>query len=146
MPERDLGGVAIRSKEDLVGIKKNGNHKAESEFARLLLDKTDLEIVYEPTFFYQEEEDGVVKGTLPDFRVRNPNTGATTFIELTTSSKGKDKQKTYMKTLAPDVHYVVFFRDKLEAIERKFPEYSFFNGGESLQATVEVAEPETIAS
>ena len=65
---------------------------------------------------------------MPDYRVRNPHTGATTYIELTTSMGGKGKQRNYMRMLAPDVHYVVFYRDKLQTIQNKFPEYHLING------------------
>lgn len=110
---------------------KNGQlnaYNTEREFARLLLDRTNLEITYEPTFFYHIDDDEIKRGTLPDFRVINPSTGAETYIEVTTSVVGKGKQKSFMKQLAPDVHYVVFYRDKLEAIQAKFPEYHLMNG------------------
>lgn len=133
MPRKEYEGVPVRGPEDIRNIKSSfdGNGEvspAEREFARLLLDKTDLEITYEPTFFYYRDEDNVVRGTLPDFRVVNPSTGATTYIELTTSEKGKGRQMGLMQRLAPDVHYVVFRREKLQSIQNKFPEYHFFNG------------------
>lgn len=136
MPRKEYEGVAVKSPDDLKKIKSSLDNNridnpAEREFARLLLDKTDLEITYEPTFFYYRDEDEVVRGTLPDFKVVNPHTGVTTYIEITTSGNGKGRQKSLMHRLAPDVHYVVFKREKLEAIQNKFPEYHFFNGVES---------------
>ncbi|MDO8269489.1 MAG: hypothetical protein Q7T54_02355 [Candidatus Levybacteria bacterium] len=133
MPRKEYEGILIATAEDLPRIKngKNGQLNAydtEREFARLLLDKTTLEITYEPTFFYLIDDDEIKRGTLPDFRVRNPSTGVVTYIEVTTSVAGKGKQKSFMRELAPDVHYVVFYRDKLEAIQAKFPEYHLLNG------------------
>jgi hypothetical protein len=133
MPRREYEGRAIRGPEDLVLIKSSDDgpkvdNPAEREFARLLLDKTSLEITYEPTFFYYHDDDGVLRGTLPDFRVVDPTTGVQTYIEITTSSNGKGGQQSIMQRLAPDVHYVVFKREKLESIQQKFPDYHFFNG------------------
>ncbi len=133
MPRREHEGRAIRGSEDLALIKSSDDvpkidNPAEREFARLLLDKTSLEITHEPTLFYYHDDEGILRGTLPDFRVVNPDTGAATYIEITTSSNGKGRQQSIMQRLAPDVHYVVFKREKLEAIQNKFPEYHFFNG------------------
>lgn len=133
MPRREYEGRAIKCPEDLAHIKSSddgskADNPAEREFARLLLDKTSLDITHEPTLFYYHDEEGVLRGTLPDFRVVNPNTGVETYIEITTSSNGKGRQQQVMQRLAPDVHYVVFRREKLEAIQQKFPEYHFFNG------------------
>ncbi len=133
MPRREYGGTQIRGPEDLIYIKSSDDgakvdNPAEREFARLLLDKTSLEITHEPTFFYYHDDEGILRGTLPDFRVVNPDTGVQTYIEITTSSNGKGRQQSIMQRLAPDVHYVVFRREKLEAIQQKFPEYHFFNG------------------
>ncbi len=130
---KEFGGVEITSVDDFSRVKefrngKNPNYMTEREFGRLILDKTDLELTYQPTLFYMEDDDGVIKGTMPDYRVRNSHTGATTYIELTTSLGGKGKQRNYMRQLAPDVHYIVFYRDKLQAIQDKFPEYHLING------------------
>lgn len=133
MPRREYEGRTIRAYEDLALIKSSddgpkADNPAEREFARLLLDKTSLEITHEPTFFYYHDDEGILRGTLPDFRVTNLDTGVQTYIEITTSSNGKGRQQSIMQRLAPDVHYVVFKREKLEAIQEKFPEYHFFNG------------------
>lgn len=132
MPRFEQGGVLIRTHEDIEGIKKP--HVSEREFARLLLDKTNLEISYESTRF--EYLNGGISPlvTVPDFKVVNLETGVETFIEITTSTNGKGRQKSAMKGAAPETHYVVFHRDKLQAIQEKFPEYNllsspFFENG-----------------
>ncbi len=136
MSTREYEGLRIATHEDVGSIKKTFDGKgveshAEREFGRLLLDKTDLIIDYEPTLFYYHDEDEIMRGTVPDYRVINPRTGATTYIEITTASGGKGRQKLLMQQLAPDVHYVVFYRKKLEEIQTKFPEYRFLNGSQS---------------
>lgn len=133
MPRREYEGIPIRNADDLTRIRSSddspkADNPAEREFARLLLDTTSLEIVYEPTLFYYHDEDEVMRGTLPDFKVTNPDTGAQTYIEITTSSNGKGRQKAIMQRLAPDVNYVVFKKEKLEAIQERRPQYHFFNG------------------
>jgi hypothetical protein len=133
MSRIELGGIAIKTVGDIARLKNQHENnaaplQAEREFARLLLEKTSLDVTYEPTMFNFMGEDGIERGTLPDFRVVNLQTGVTTYIEITTSPNGKNRQKMVMQGAAPDIHYVVFHRDKLEAIEQKFPDYHFFNG------------------
>lgn len=125
MPRFEQGGVEIQSHEDLPRIKKP--HFPEREFARLLLDKTGLSISYEPTRFEYHLEEGDPLITVPDFRVVNPSTGIETYIEITVSINGKGRQRAAMQLAAPDTHYVVFCRDKLQAIQDKFPEYNLLD-------------------
>jgi hypothetical protein len=125
MARKEIGGVYIQSPEDILKIKKP--HYSEREFARLLFEKTELEIYYESTQFEYQNRRDESPATVPDFRVVNLTTGVETFIEITTSTNGKGKQKSVMKEAAPDTHYVVFHRDKLEAIQNKFPEYNLLD-------------------
>jgi hypothetical protein len=122
MPRFEQEGVRIQTHKDIEGIGKS--HQSEREFARLLLDKTNLDIYYESTRFEYQNGGVMPYVTVPDFRVINLITGVETFIEITTSVNGKGKQKTTMKGAAPDTHYVVFHRDKLQDIQDKFPAYN----------------------
>lgn len=144
MAREELEGIRIETADD--DFKIRGTHnpdrqplQTEREFARLLLDKTQLKITYEATRFSHVDEEGRKFVTVPDFRVVNPNTGVETFIELTNSINGKGKQKRVMQGAAPETHYVVFYRDKLNDIQNKFtdpitgkPNYALIPNGISI--------------
>lgn len=121
MARAELGGVTMRIPEDVSKMAKSTIY--EREFARLLLERTTLIVEYEPSHFNHADADGVVRGTVPDFRVTNPGTGKVNYIEITASRTGKGRQRNVMNREAPDVNYKVYFGDKLSAIQAKFPEY-----------------------
>jgi len=126
----ELKGLRIVNPEDAALIKESHNNhgqplRTEREFGRLLRERTKLEITYEPMMFEYIDEEGIKRSTVPDFHVRNPLTGVETYIEISTSRSGKYRQKKVMSNAAPEVHYVVLMREKLEAIQRKFSKYNY---------------------
>ena len=126
-------GIKIRGPDD---IEKIPGH-SEKEFARLLVDggrKPHLSVSYEAETFHSNNGDKV-EGTLPDFRIENTRTGRIIYVEITTMRRNgekdvKEKQRRVMST-QEGVLYVVLYRDNLEKIQRKHPEYNFFNGNKA---------------
>ena len=118
----ELKGLRIQSIDDIQRIRQS--NLAEREFARLLIDNTNLEVEYEPVSFVFVDSDGNSQVTVPDFRVTNPQTGAVNYIEITTSRNGKHRQRRVMENAGPQGRYKVFYREKLEAIQARFPTYN----------------------
>lgn len=120
-------GKLIQTKQDLESIP----YPSEREFARLMLTKNpDFELFYEPTMFLLEEE-GKLKGTMPDFFIINPRKNRGTFVEITTHPKKnsdlvdpKQKQKTVMSCVAPNERYVVLYKEHLLKMQEKYS-YNF---------------------
>lgn len=112
-------------------------HTHEQQFFLFLKKKLpQAKIVYEESMFEITYDDGTTKGTVPDFYV-TPNETKRAIIEITkaprnsNSTKGerddpKRKQKEIMKTVAPNVKYVVLYREDLERIQKHNPWVNFF--------------------
>ena len=127
MARIEQGGTPIKTTEEARHIK---GHHAEKIFATLLLLAPNLEIIYEPTRFEHQNGGVVPDATVPDFRVTNLQTGIETFIEITRSFRNgndpKKRQKRIMREAAPDTRYIVFYGEKLRALQDRRPEFNFF--------------------
>lgn len=104
---------------------------AEKEFARLLKIKNpELVIFHEPTFFTIENEEGIVSGTIPDFSTIN-STGRVVYWEITLErhrKKGipKRKQRRIMRTVAPEIPYILVTGEDLERMQERNKSFTFF--------------------
>jgi hypothetical protein len=121
-PDGFEGLKLIRSEDDIGRIR----YPSEQEFARLLLRKNPhLIIIYEPQRFEYTSKDGQTKATLPDFLIINPrNSNTRVYVEITCSRRGtqsdvKERQKMVMQKAAPDVRYIVLYREHLMNMQRK---------------------------
>ena len=144
----------IRTQEDLSKIR----HPSEQEFARFLLNKNPhLTIYYEPKRFFYKDNQGVMRGTVPDFLIINPkNSGKNIYVEITLAEKYRSpenrtkdarkrkfaifkrkrenqptefkmEQKKIMKQLAPKERYVVLYKENMQNIMRKHPDFNPWN-------------------
>lgn len=125
-PAKDSPGFEglklIRSEDDIGRIR----YPSEQEFARLLLHKNPhLIIIYEPRKFEYTFPDKTTQATVPDFLIINPrNSNQSVYVEITCSKRGtqsdvKERQKKVMKRAAPDVRYIVLYREHLMNMQRK---------------------------
>jgi len=106
---------------------------AEQQFFLLLKAKLPQRttVDYESQIFISSNGGGRIEATVPDFIITKPN-GVKIAIEITTENQNgtdpKEKQKRVMRTVAPELRYVVLYRENLMAIQRRHPEFNFFNG------------------
>lgn len=129
MPMHELGGIPIESSGDLQSIP----HFHEAEFGRLLLSRQneDLAIDYEPVEF---RIDGPHSPShVPDYRLRNLESGKVSFLELTTSpyhpeQDPKLKQKLIIEEVSRQIGerilYIVLYAHNLRKIQELNPELS----------------------
>lgn len=110
--------------------KEQSLNNTEREVRRFLENRfPTAQIDYEPETFTSRAENGnVPKGSTPDFRIKLP-TGKIQilFVEATTAGYNghgdpKARQKKIMKECAPNVPYVVLYREQLEKLQ-KIPKY-----------------------
>lgn len=118
----DLGGT-----EDVTQIPGI----SEQQFFIFLNKKLpNSKIIYQPFQFQIQDEDGRIRGTIPDFLIIKPD-GTKIFVEITSAqlngSDPKEKQKRVMRMVAPGEKYRVLYRHNLENIQRLHPEISLFS-------------------
>lgn len=126
MPKVELGDIRVDSLEAIGEI----YHKTEREFARFLIHKNGhkLEVDYEPTRF---ESLNSIGSTVPDFRLRNLESGKESYIELTAGhyneqSDPKKKQKEVVELVAQEmgenILYIVLYAQQLQRIQSTYPD------------------------
>lgn len=90
----------------------------------LLLANPNLEITYEPRNYtvdskVRKKEKLKKTRTLPDFEIRNPESGESFLLEVTEAKHPgtKNKQRKVVEHSAPGTTFIVFCRDDIKALQ-----------------------------
>lgn len=97
----------------------NDTERRVFSFLRKRLNATipGSELHYECTRFRVEDDNGFASGTVPDMHIVKPN-GREIFLEVTTAGKSKKSKQRKVMNNIPDVKYVVWGKQELEAVEK----------------------------
>ncbi len=133
--------IEIRPRREITSIQDIAEyipHPIEQQIARHFLNKfSNARITYEPAEFSADIE-GKTRSTIPDFQIDYLNTGRSVYVEITaakrTEGDPKARQKKVMRQAAPDIKYIVLYRDCLERIQNKYPkEVNIFCSGRIIE-------------
>jgi hypothetical protein len=105
--------IALSDLEDVVWLP---HQQHERDFAAALLANVkEYQIFPEPQRFDAVRPDGTIRSTIPDFLIRDPETGREAYVEITEQQKTrkldpKRRQRRIMEQAAPDKLYIVLYK------------------------------------